>query len=593
MTPLEELYRNLTAATLDSPQGELLSTMLLHDNADADPEIVLQELAALQDPWNPVGIPETIKANGQEMIPPKEFMFEGQSMPQPTKESGYAIPEFAKDPEATSRPVGYKDPIGDAPKVDTKQTGAIWRDTLNVYERTPEGGVRVRQIKDIPNAVKPTAPEILPTSVFQGIKGLASIEDPITRNEAYANLVGEVEKYKIQIQTNTANQIEAQLGIPRLLEAIRMSEERDRQNPDPLARMADSPVTQSLRKQLDSQRQRAALLTEEQLKSNVTLVGLATQMATAETLIKRMETSDARKDQKEFERDLRNEAIRDQVLMETSPQAIDRAMVLDPSLQGKDPAEVALHLRKTRRTPEAFAALEAPPERLTQLALVEGNIEAGKILVHEESRRTGEPPELIEGKLKQIRKIAEDPKEFQKAMTSVLRLSGDDMSAMTRQMATAVTKEDKAQLRARKYELAVAAYGKLQEAEFMGNVQSWAGADPEIAGALSKAQQTTGASDIQSVFAAYVGDLQGQARVQKENEFYGKIRANAALRNKSLIGGIDSQAIIARLQQERAKSLLEAAFQGLPIFNRATQIIENTVDQMNPVSRVAGFFRGE
>jgi len=87
--------------------------------------------------------------------------------------------------------------------------------------------------------------------------------------------------------------------------------------------------------------------------------------------------------------------------------------------------------------------------------------------------------------------------------------------------------------------------------------------------------------------------LQGQARVQKENEFYGKIRASAAQRNKSLFGGIDSQAIIARLQQERAKNLLEAAFQGLPIFNRATQIIENTVDQMNPVSRVAGFFRGE
>ena len=593
MTPLEELYRNLTAATLDSPQGELLSTMMLHNNTEADPEIVLQDLAALQAPWNPVGIPETIKANGQEMIPPKEFMLEGQSMPQPTKESGYAIPEFAKDSEAAPRPVGYKDPIGDAPKVDTKQIGAIWRDTLNVYERTPEGGVRVRQIKDIPNAVKPTAPEILPTSVFQGIKGLASIDDPIVRNEAYANLMGEVEKYKIQIQTNTANQIEAQLGIPRLLEAIQMSEERDRQNPDPLARMADSPVTQSLRKQLDSQRQRAALLTEEQLKSNVTLVGLATQMATAESLIKRMETSDARKDQKEFERDLRNEAIRDQVLMETSPQAIDRAMVLDPSLQGKDPAEIAMHLRKTRRTPEAFAALEAPPERLTHLALVEGNIEAGKILIHEESRRTGEPPELIEGKLKQIRKIAEDPKEFQKAMTSVLRLSGDERSALTRRMATAITKEDKAQLRARKYELAVAAYGKMQEAEFMGNVQGWAGSDPEIAGALSKAQQTTGASDIQSVFAAYVGDLQGQARVQKENEFYGKIRASAALRNKSFIGGIDSQAIIARLQQERAKSLLESAFKGLPIFNRATQIIENTAGQMNPVSRVAGFFRGE
>lgn len=575
MTDLEQLYQDLANATLDSPQGELLSTMLLQGNNEAMPQDVLERFAQLQSPSMGMDIGQSLQQPG------------------PTAANGYFIPEFpTAEPSPLPSPttVQFKNPIVDAPR-DVSAVGANWRDTLNVYERTPSGAIQVRQIKDIPvqQVQKTTAPEFLPTSVFQGVKGLQAITDPIARNEAYANLVGEAEKYKIQIQTNTANQVEAELGIPRLLEAIQLSESRDRRTQDPLGSLVDSPTTQALRKQLDVQRQRASILTEEQLKRNVTLVGLSTQLATAESFIKRQEASDARMTEVEFQKKLHNDAFKEQALLETSPQVIDRALILDPSLQGKAPEDIALHLRKTRRTPEAFVALEAPAERLPRLALIEGNLEAGKILVQEESNRTGEPPELVESKLKQIRKIAEDPKEFQKAATTVLRLSSDELQDIVRKTATAITKEDKAQLRTRKYELALAAYGKLQEASFAANAQGWVGTDTELVGALNTAKQTTGNSDIESVFAAYVGELQGKDRIQKENEFYGKLRGIIAERNKGLLGGIDSQSIIARLQRERAKPLLDTIAQNLPLPLRAVQLAY----QNNPAARVFDFFQGE
>ena len=592
MNSMDDYYQQLQQLEEGSPEGELLQSMLRNGGVSQAPGVVLQDLEALQAPWNPVGIPETIK-----QVPDlASYLLNGQMQPQPSKDTGFFIPEFAPTQQsaATSRPVGYKAPIGSTETIDTKKEGAVWRDTLNVYERTPEGGVRVRQIKDIPNTTpKPTAPEYLPTSVFMGVKRLASIEDPVARTEAMANLATEVERYKVQVQTTTANQIESELGIPRLLEAIAQSESVDRRNPDPILGNADSKLTMGLRQQLDAQRQRAAALTEEQLKRNVTLVGLDTQLKSAENVFQQMEASDARLNERTLQQELRNDAIRQDTLAATSPQAIDRAMVLDPSLQGKDPAEIAMHLRRTRRTPEAFVALEAPPERLVQLSLLEGNTEASKILAHEEGRRTGESPEVIQGKLLQIKKMAEDPKEFQRITTQVLRLPADAISQMARQTATAVTKEDKAQLRARKVELAMAAYGKMQEAEFAGNVQSWAGADPEVAGALSTVQQTTGRTDIGSVLSAYVGTLDGPGRIQKENEFYGKIRAAAAQRNKSLLGGVDSQAIIAKLQRERAQTVLEASLKSMPLLQQAAGMIQQGMAGVNPLNQWTSFFRGE
>lgn len=522
-----------------------------------------------------------------------------------TADNGFLLPEFPEDvwataPQISTQPplpetVQYRDPIGTDVRPDTQSPGAPWRDSLNVYERTPEGAIQVRQIKDIPDssAQRITAPEVLPTSVFQGVRNLAKIADPIARTEAMANLVSEVDRYKVQIQTSTANQVERELGIPRLLDAIAQSEAVDRRNPDPILRSADSKLTLGLRQQLDQQRQRANLLTQEQLKRNVTLVGLDTQLASAENVLKRMDSSDARLSERTFQQELRTDAIRQDTLAATSPQAIDRAMVLDPTLQGKDPADIAMYLRKTRRTPEAFAALEAPPERLLQMSLLEGSTEASKILAHEEGRRTGEAPEVVQGKLLQIKKMAEDPKEFQKITTQVLRLPGEAVSQLAKQTATAVTKEDKAQLRARKLELAIAAYGKMQEAEFAGNVQSWTGADPELSGALSNSRQTTGRSDITSVLSSYVGNLEGSARVQKENEFYGKVRAAAAQRNKSLLGGVDSQAIIARLQKERAQGVMEAAFRAMPLLDQATSLISQGMASVNPVNQWTNFFRGE
>lgn len=594
MNFLDEYYRQLLQQEEGSPEGELLQSMVRNGEVLQAPGVVLQDMEALQAPWNPVDIQETIKQNPDLAT----YELAGKTLPQPSKENGFFIPEFAPtaQPEASPsgvRSVGYKAPIGSSETLDTSKEGAVWRDTLNVYERTPEGGVRVRQIKNLPNAQNPTAPELLPTSVFQGIKSLGTIEDPIARAEAYAQIKGEVDKYRVQIQTNTANQIEASLGIPRLLEAIAQSEMQDRQNPDPILRSADSKLTAGLRAQLDAQRQRAALLTDEQLKRNVTLVGLDTQLSTAEALVKRMEASDLRRDERALQQDLRKDAIRDEALLTTSPQAIERAMVLDPSLQGKDPADIALHLRKTRRTPEAFAALEAPPERLVQLALMENSVEASKILAYEEGRRTGEAPEIIQGKLLQIRKMAEDPKEFQRVATQVLQI---DMQDFNSRKLRAITKEEKQQLKAEQMNYAIAAFGKLQEAEFAGNVQSWAGADPEIAGALSTSMQTTGKADLESVFASYVGALQGPERIQKENEFFAKIRAAAAQRNKSLIGGIDSQAIIAKLQRQRAQGLIAGILKSVSLSPTPGMfpLYQEAINQGQALrQQLGGFFRGE
>lgn len=515
--------------------------------------------------------------------------WDGLQVPQPTRESGYAIPEFPTEAASLQgEALRYRNPIGETPP-STENPGDAWRDTLNVYERQPSGAILVRQIKDLPQAQKQlSTPEVIPNSVFQSIQNLSRIEDDEARQDAFFALQRQVEGERTRIMEQTAQRNEEALGIPRLREAIARSEEVDRQNSNPLLGLANSPLTQSLYKQLDDQQQRARLLTEEQLGRNVTLIGLQTSMAAAGKTLEKMATRSARRqdmqDQKVFQLELQSEAEKQQALLQTSPTVMRRAAMLDPAIATMAPEDAAIYIQRRYRSAQERALLDTDPEAYLPMAVRGGNAQAERIFIAEEAERTGQSPELIRTELKQIRALAQDPKKFDSIVLGTLPKDARDAFRSAGRMA--VTQQDKAALEERRYDLALAAHARLKQAEFASNVAAWAGDDPELAGAVAAVSSTSGKADIASVMDAYVGSLQGQARVAKENEFYAKVEQQIARRNTSMLGAIDARAVIGKLQLHRSESTAKAISEVL-----ATVLNPGRLAQ-SPVPEVSSFFSG-
>lgn len=367
------------------------------------------------------------------------------------------------------------------------------------------------------------------------LREILNTNDPVERATMMSNLHTQFAAKKQQILSDLSVQAEQAQGVPMLESALYQSQIADKSNP---AWMGDSQQTARIRQALLQAKARAANEAQMLLERNVSFVSMQSQLAAANDVYKRSEAKQDKMDIKAFNQEYEAQAL----VQEMGPELLSRMSLIDPSVNGKTPEEIAMRTKRAIQDPQTKLALNAQADELPALSFILDNEPAMRILAAKESQATGKPITQVVAELQQIKyDMAAPPAEFAKKARA-LGMSKDDLASLeaaTRRIQLGGTKEDILQAKQQRFNLITKAYANKSQSEFLGNTQSWGVADPDIQKAINDTITVGKAPTAQEVLKAYVGNSIGAEAVAKQTRFMQIMEASAQAKNKSLLAPIN------------------------------------------------------
>jgi len=377
-----------------------------------------------------------------------------------------------------------------------------------------------------------------------------------TARTALAEESTKIEAQALQFASN-------KVGIPSMRLRLSQSEALDRTQPGYMPGIGDSKNTAAIRNEVAQAEAQARQIAEDWKKTNISSARLQATTANIEQELKRLDLLERKQEGLEAttrEQSLRKREIKDMQDVERyesfSPEQKMIMNRLNPQLAAKADNQgemVAFFQRQMSSDPAFKELIQSDPADIIMLA-AKGNKLARALTVQEEAVATGRPPDEIDREIRSISNLASDPSAVQQwAVNSTSGVLGDKVAARQaaigryNALASGTTKEEKAQYERLRTEIGLTAFKQQKTLKFASDVSTWGSSNPEIAAATEVALKNSGKTDIDSVLTAYVGDAVGPDALTRYSAFKEAIRQAAQKQSRSVFGGIDSAAILSRI----------------------------------------------
>jgi len=526
----------------------------------------------------------------------------------PNASNNYAIPEFSQLQKEL-----FAVPSGDSPiEQKARYLQEKWGKQGFTFTIDEQGNMQINNTPETQAAVGIKSSNPLETKFGAGIQSqMEAIRNAASPDEAigiYTNLVGQVASNKAKLWDDSFKLAATKLGVPSLEAELQNAERLDRADPRWNDFQADSPITAKLRAQLQSVRSQVDDVAKTFLAANPSLAAIDAQMKAIGPLVERQqkiaETWDTFKAQKVFMSEMKKEEENQKLLEAASPEILQRAVIVEPSLTGSSPIQIMKNLKTMKDSGAAKTQLEAifaDPESLTSLAIGHRNPAAVKILAAKEAEATGQSIPSITDQFKFMDRTLSNETKMQQLARQVYgsdKLSLDQFS-QSQKLAKFGNKEEKLAGEAAKVNLLLNSMVRTNENQFMGNVAGWSGYnDPAMTEAINKAASVAGKPDMENVVAAYLGDSIGTERQAKLDQLRQNIRT--AVTNgpgKSLIAPVDPQTIINYMEKVAigktlGMKLKDALTPTLQVGNPLNAIYMVTHQGQSPADQLKNFFGG-
>lgn len=482
----------------------------------------------------------------------------GELMPQPTAESGYAIPEFAVPKEQTPQ------------EQRANALGQVHAAEGFSFQVQPNGNILINNTPETRATVLGSSGATQPNAALSGtstgiqaaIQALMKEEDPNAKIAMYGRLQTEVGNLKAQLWQDAFGQASNKLGVPQLEAMLRENEAADRADPKWNLYRSDSPATAKVRAQLMGIRGQVDNEAKNYLAGNTTLAGADSQLKLAGTLLERQlqqmdrakqagETKqlqsemrlDEFKQRREFDREMKDE----QLLAQTPDVQINRLAAVDPSMASKSPLDRAKYIAFGLKDPEIKVALTASDEELPKLAFGAQNKAAQAVLLDNEVSRTGRSKEEVAAEIGSINKLLANPS----ALLSQMKAMGikDDGLSMALKNPTLLTKTQKAAVADQVYQLAVyqlaiRAQSNQNTQKFIHDLSVWnVPNDPEFAKLIADTKATVPNPTMQDLYTTFIGDSKGAEWRQKATQFKSWMKTAGSPYANSSIAPLDLVAL--------------------------------------------------
>jgi len=382
-------------------------------------------------------------------------------------------------------------------------------------------------------------------------RGLAAV--------ARTSLAEEGARIESQALTFAANKV----GLPAMRIRLQASEELDMNQPGYMPGIGDSKNTAALRNEVAQAEAQARQVAEDWKKSNISAARLSSTASNIEADLKRIDLLERKQEgldattRAQAERKKEIKDIQDAERFDSFSTEQKMIMArLNPELANKpdNQGEMVAYFQRQMTNDPAFKELiQSDPADIIKLA-ARGNKLARALTVQEEAVATGRSPDVIDQEIRSMQSLANDPAAVQAwAMSTTSGVIGDKVAARKKAigrydaLASGTTKEEKAEYASLRSDIALTAFRAQKTAKFAADVTTWNIPNPAIQAATQTALTTSGKTDIDSVLTAYVGAATGPESLKKYSEFKEAIRQAAQQQSKSVFGGIDSAAVLARI----------------------------------------------
>lgn len=347
------------------------------------------------------------------------------------------------------------------------------------------------------------------------------------------------------------------LGIPQLEQALTLSQMNDVST----GLTGESPATQKLRAQIEQSRSKVDNEAKRLMSTNITFNSLQAAKKTAEAegnRLLRLEDSETRLALNNQAREDNRRAILQEQADGLTDEVKKRMRMLDPAKADADDIGIMQAISQHKSKDGFVQALEAPDEQVPLMA-ASGNVYAKAILLQKE-KAAGVDEAVTTERLKQLNFIANNPKEFKKAIRLSLGGTADE-KAIEAQMATinamsAPGSTQKAQALPAKLEIAKTLLGEMVYNEFKSDVSKWGVTDPAIQAAIEKTREAGGTPNLQSVLAEYTNGATGPARRVMVDNFLKQANVAASRTEKSALGAVDFNKLRTEIETEETQGLL-------------------------------------
>jgi len=430
------------------------------------------------------------------------------------------------------------------------------------------------------NSVVPAPGGSMPNISNDMASTLASLKtatDPDIARGLLANVRESAALKATEITAEAMKFAGTKLGVPVLEQQLREAEAADRATPGWYPGIGDSPGTARIRSTLLTTRSSVDNEAKNYLATNTQYAATQVALKTAEAEATRISALGDRKARITDEMLLRSQIKEDAKIEEAnalnaslSPEELKRLLVINPTAALiQDPGEKSLAIAATIKglsnKPSRREALAANELDLPILA-VENNPDALLLTIKKEQEMNPSASEQeINSRINEIRNLATSNKNFvtqavrQKFGT---RIDSTEAKAYAAELGTSEVGLDakgKADMRQRKYAMALDLYRKDATARFASDTISWKVADPEFLAAQEKAFKVTGKRDLESVLTAYLDGADSATKLQKLNMFQSFARKAASTQSQSLFGVPDTLAMDAMIAQHAKTSGIWAA----------------------------------
>lgn len=526
----------------------------------------------------------------------------------PNASNNYSIPEFSQLQQEL-----FATPTGDSPiEQKARYLQEKWGKQGFTFTIDEQGNMQINNTPETQAAVGIKSSDSSQVQFNSGIQSqMEAIRHAATPDEAislYTNLVGQVAADKAKAWDQAYKLAADKIGVTSLESELRQNEALDRADPKWQQFQADSPITAKLRAQLQSARGQVDDVAKTFLAANPTLASLDAQMKAIGPLVERQqkmaETWDTFKAQKQFMSEMKKEEDTQKLLEAASPEILQRAVIVEPSLAGGSPVQIMKNLQTMKSSGAAKPKLEAifaDPDQLPAMAIGQRNPAAAKILAAKEAEATGQSISSISDQFKFMDRTLSNPDKMNQLARQVF---GSDKQSLdqfnqAQKLAKFGNKEEKIAGEASKVQLLMSSMVRGNENQFMGNVSSWTGYnDPAMKAAIDNAAAVTGKTDMENVVASYLGDSIGLERQAKLDQLRQNIRDSvAAGPGRSIIAPVDPQTIInyaekIAIGKTLGMKLKDALAQAAPIGNIPNAIYMATHQGQSPQDQLKAFFGG-
>lgn len=524
----------------------------------------------------------------------------------PSASNDYTIPEFTQLQQEL-----FATPSGDSPiEQKARYLQEKWGKQGFTFTIDEQGNMQINNTPETQAAVGIKSSNPSQVQFNSGIQSqMEAIRHAATPDEAislYTNLVGQVAADKAKAWDQAYKLAADKIGVTSLESELQQNEALDRADPKWQQFQADSPITAKLRAQLQSARGQVDDVAKTFLAANPTLASLDAQMKAIGPLVERQqkmaETWDTFKAQKAFMSEMKKEEDAQKLLEAASPEILQRAVIVEPSLAGGSPVQIMKNLQTMKSSGAAKPKLEAifaDPDQLPAMAIGQRNPAAAKILAAKEAEATGQSISSITEQFKFMDRTLSNPDKMNQIARQVFGSDKQslDQFAQSQKLAKFGSKEEKIAGEAAKVQLLMSSMVRGNENQFMGNVAGWSGYnDPAMKVAIDNAAAVTGKTTMENVVASYLGDSTGLERQAKLDQLRQNIRDSvAAGPGRSIIAPVDSQVIInyaekIAIGKTLGMRLKEALSQVAPVGNIPNAIYMATHQGQSPQDQLKAFF---